>query len=305
MKLLVVFLLVSSSFSKFQVSDDDDERVALTSDEIDFINSAQSLWKASSNWMTSMKLKDLKLMLSQEEQKSDFPEYKWDDSFDFTAIPPTFSAAANWPNCVAPVGNQGNQCSAGYAFSVAASISERYCIMSSKYTGVVFSPQYLTLCGTITQGCTAGTPDQAWAFLTTEGTALANCQGWKGYGSSCSYVCDNGTPATMYTALPNSIYQYTSAASIQAAIYTQGAITSSVTVYSDFVSYSSGIYTRVGRTPVGNQAIKIFGWGVSGGTNYWICSNSWGTTWGQNGIVWIAFGQVGVDSTGLAGSPSL
>lgn len=42
-------------------------------------------------------------------------------------------------------------------------------------------------------------------------------------------------------------------------------------VYSDFYSYSSGIYTHVSGSFVGGHAVKIIGWGNLNGVNYWIC----------------------------------
>jgi len=35
--------------------------------------------------------------------------------------------------------------------------------------------------------------------------------------------------------------------------------------------------------------------------NYWIAHNSWGTTWGMNGLFWIAFGQCEFDSNFIVG----
>lgn len=43
-----------------------------------------------------------------------------------------------------------------------------------------------------------------------------------------------------------------------------------------------------------DHAVIITGWGVSGGQEYWIVKNSWGTGWGENGYFRINFGLCGI-----------
>ena len=64
------------------------------------------------------------------------------------------------------------------------------------------------------------------------------------------------------------------------------------TVYADFMSYSGGIYEHVTGGVRGGHAVKIVGWGVEGGINYWICANSWGTSWGDGGYGWLPYDYV-------------
>jgi C1A family cysteine protease len=59
---------------------------------------------------------------------------------------------------------------------------------------------------------------------------------------------------------------------------------------SKFFEYRSGIYERIGAN-VGSHVVRVLGWGTtSGGDKYWICANSWGTGWGEDGFFKIKFG---------------
>lgn len=56
------------------------------------------------------------------------------------------------------------------------------------------------------------------------------------------------------------------------------------TVYSDFFNYKSGVYSHVSGGVAGGHAVKILGWGIDNGVNYWLCANSWGPLWGESGF---------------------
>ena len=81
------------------------------------------------------------------------------------------------------------------------------------------------------------------------------------------------------------------AATIQAAIMSDGPVEAAFTVYSDFETYSSGIYQHVSGSYEGGHAIRIVGWGTEDGTDYWKVKNSWGETWGDEGYILIERGS--------------
>jgi cathepsin B len=60
-------------------------------------------------------------------------------------------------------------------------------------------------------------------------------------------------------------------------------------VYEDFYSYKSGVYKHVTGDDLGGHAVKLLGWGVENGEPYWLCANSWGTGFGENGFFKIFF----------------
>ncbi len=78
------------------------------------------------------------------------------------------------------------------------------------------------------------------------------------------------------------------------------------TVYQDFYNYQSGVYHHVTGSNVGGHAIKMLGWGTENGMDYWLCANSWGTSWAQlGGFFKIKQGDCGIDSTVYACTPEV
>ena len=72
----------------------------------------------------------------------------------------------------------------------------------------------------------------------------------------------------------------------------QGPLVAHMTVYADFYDYVGQIYTHQYGEEKGGHAVLIVGYDTTGSTPYWICKNSWGTNWGENGFFKIAFDQV-------------
>lgn len=75
-------------------------------------------------------------------------------------------------------------------------------------------------------------------------------------------------------------------------IATNGPIMTGMEVCSDFFWYEDGVYTYDYGDFAGNHAICVIGYDDS--QNCWICKNSWGTGWGQDGYFKIAYGQCGM-----------
>jgi cathepsin B len=89
--------------------------------------------------------------------------------------------------------------------------------------------------------------------------------------------------------------------SIKKDISTYGTVTAAFTVYEDFYSYSSGVYEHMSGDALGGHAIKMIGWGVEEGVDYWLCINSWNETWGDQGTFKIKMGNCGINNQVHAG----
>jgi len=62
---------------------------------------------------------------------------------------------------------------------------------------------------------------------------------------------------------------------------TYGPVEGAFTVYEDFLTYKSGVYSHKSGSALGGHAIKILGYGTENGTPYWLCANSWNEDWGD------------------------
>ncbi len=78
---------------------------------------------------------------------------------------------------------------------------------------------------------------------------------------------------------------------MKASIYHFGPIITGVLVFHDFELHRCGVYKPNAKSGIaGGHAIEIVGWGtdVHSGEDYWICKNSWGTPWGEEGY-WMQY----------------
>jgi C1A family cysteine protease len=78
-----------------------------------------------------------------------------------------------------------------------------------------------------------------------------------------------------------------------------GPVATNMNFYQDLDRYKKGIYIydRKSREEGGHWVVVV-GWKddaeVKNG-GYWICRNSWGEKWGENGYFRIAYGECGID----------
>jgi len=66
-------------------------------------------------------------------------------------------------------------------------------------------------------------------------------------------------------------------------------------VYDDFFLTGGGVYSHVAGASAGYHCVEVVGYSDPEGC--WICKNSWGLTWGDQGFFKIAYGECGIDDT--------
>lgn len=141
------------------------------------------------------------------------------------------------------------------------------------------------------EGCDGGMEPNAfqWA-IKNEGIMSYEDYPYKGAAGQCLYK------KTMAAAkFSNWTFITCDEDALMEQLYKRGPL--SIGVYADtWFFYSSGVYTYSCGLE-NDHAVLLTGWGVTeDGVKYWIIKNSWGTSWGKEGYIWL---ERGVNKCGL------
>ena len=209
--------------------------------------------------------------------------------------------------CIHPVRDQ-QQYGSCWAFGATEALSDRFCIAGKD---VILAPQDPVSCDTNNYGCDGGYLNYVWAYFTNSGVVTEACWPYtSGGGDSgvCRKTCTgSGQTWTKYKCKTGSVVHPTSISGIQTELYNNGPMEAAFTVYEDFFNYKSGVYYHVSGGMAGGHAIKMLGWGhdSASGLDYWLCANSWGTSWGDSGFFKIKQGDCGINGQLYACTPQV
>jgi hypothetical protein len=213
-------------------------------------------------------------------------------------LPVAESLPAAYVGWVSSIKNQGG-CGSCWAFGTLGELEARYlkesgapqAVLNANGTVTVSgsapneAEQHLVSCNPWGYGCGGGW----WAYDMIQpgkgyysGAMPESCFPYTASDSACSYCAGP-------TWLPVVTWGYSgdSVDNIKQAIYTYGAVATSVTVDSYFQGYTGGVFNHCVTDDV-NHAIVLCGWDDAKGA--WLLKNSWGTGWGIGGFMWIAYG---------------
>jgi len=213
------------------------------------------------------------------------------EMFEVTSVP----ASVDWrtKNAVTPVKNQG-QCGSCWSFSTTGALEGIYSI--KKGSLVSFSEQQLVDCdyiraGGTSLGCNGGDMKSAmeWigknnglcteqAYPYVSGTTKTNgpCQ------KSCSIVSGSdisttfSVPANSDNAMMTALAQQPVSIAIEAD-------------QASFQLYKSGVFTGSCGTNL-DHGVLLVGYGTMNGLDYYILKNSWDSSWGDAGYMYIGRG---------------
>ena len=236
------------------------------------------------------------MQYSIEQLCSFRPELKPADSQGFEPGECAVTAAtlpASFVGTYTPIKNQAS-CGSCWAFSTIAGLEA-----AIKFkTGATYdlSEQELVSCNDYGWGCNGGY--FAFDMIMSPGAILESCFPYTALDSACSPKCTTPTfPVArwQYIATSNTV---PSVAAIKNAIYTYGSVSAAIYVDRYFQAYKSGVLTSCKkRVNSINHAIILCGWDDAKGA--WLLKNSWGTSWGISGFMWIKYGccKVGYGAT--------
>jgi len=195
-------------------------------------------------------------------------------------------ASVDWrtKNAVTPIKNQGD-CGSCWSFSTTGSLEGLYAI--TKGSLLSFSEQQLVDCSGQygNEGCDGGWPFWALEYTQAEGIELESVYPYVGVDQTCAYAAGSVvfTNTGGYTNVTKNNEVALATAVVQQPI--------SICVEADqpvFQLYTGGIINSASCGTQLDHAILIVGYNVQGNQPYWIVKNSWGTSWGLAGYLYIA-----------------
>jgi len=284
-----------------------EEEIAVSTKMINEINTQQTHWRAAHNRITRMPKSQARALLGINLLTMPvFIGSKYYTADEIAAAPAEFDSRTKWPGSTTmkEIRDQ-RQCGSCWAFGAAEAMSDRIYVKHSK--NVRLSPEDILSCSSC-GSCEGGYPNCAWEYWVKTGVVTdACCPYTAGIDPSttpkCTKKCKNSKEWSSEKHKGEKQYAISGESNIMTEISTNGPIEVAFQVYSDFMSYSSGIYYHHSGSYEGGHAVKMLGYGTANGEKYWLCANSWNTDWGEKGYFRIRRGtnECGIESSAWAG----
>lgn len=202
-------------------------------------------------------------------------------------LPESFDGRKEWGKCIHSGKNQG-KCSGCWAFGIANLLSDRFCINGQD---ILLSVQDLLECTPGNKCCNGGNAKNAYDYIMNTGLIEEDC---KPFDSKCNEC--RPSKCKRYKCVKNSAWVTTDTTRAKWEIMENGPITAIYDVYDDFAYYDGGVYYRTTDKKIGIHSVTLVGWGKENGMEYWICKNSWGDYWGEQGFFKIKIGDSGINN---------
>lgn len=197
----------------------------------------------------------------------------------------------NGGNWVTPVKNQGS-CGSCWDFAAIGQIEAWWRISNSRLDSVIdLSEQFVLSCSP--GSCNGYTVEGAFDFIEEVGVPPEACMYYNGLDAfPCSRACaDWEEKALKIKGWSYITLDFDDVDNIKSALLQQ-PVAGSYVVYEDFMYYTGGVYEHVWGEVEAGHAVLIVGWDDE--DECWICKNSWGPNWGEDGYFRIRWGDSGM-----------
>lgn len=293
--------------------------------EVSFINTAHeyktfSTWVENDKYIDTINSQNMTYTLGHNQfsgldtnefaQYLGFAEYNLDSSYlrgSSTSLLETDPAeSVDWvkAGAVTPVKNQG-QCGSCWSFSTTGALEGAY---FNKYGELKsFSEQQLVSCdnfknGGTDMGCNGGLMDHAFNWIEKNGGLCYEddypyTSGTTKSAGTCENTCsvDEKSKITSFVDVKKN-----SDEEMMKAITLQPVSIAIQADQKDFQLYKSGVFTGGCGTSL-DHGVLVVGYGSMDGNDFYMVKNSWGTTWGDNGYIYLGRGSEYNNGSGQCG----
>jgi len=306
------------AYRKHYIDDaDEHERYQLFLESKERVASLNKLNEAAGNafglnWMSDRKPEE-KFKKGLAKRKADFkptaPVREWTDVRSPSSI--------NWRDteAVTAIKNQG-QCGSCWAFSATEAIESQLVLTTGGKLAIDLSPQHIASCTTTCYGCNGGFTEDAYDYVKSV-AGLANSF-YIPYNQSLTEVTDTMACPADKVAQIDGEYQTLQGgfAAVSGYHYAVPACTSGACDKQDLKGFAAALET----TPVSvcvnagawndytggvmtakacgssaadeqDHCVMATGFNTTAPTPYWIVRNSWSSTWGEEGYIYLEMAE--------------
>ena len=195
----------------------------------------------------------------------------------------------NGTDYVSLIKNQGG-CGSCWAFAGVTTLESMLKVSGNTSHLPDLSEQFLVSCCDSNYGCDGGWPDETADFLKDTGTPDEACFVYCACDTPCNNLCSDWQDSVRkihnwsYVVEDDTI----DIEAIKGALL-KGPLFTTMRVLIDFYAYRTGVYRHAIGPWIGNHAIALVGYDDD--RTCFICKNSWGNGWGENGYFRIAYSQ--------------
>jgi len=187
---------------------------------------------------------------------------------------------------VTGIKNQG-QCGSCWSFSTTGSTEGAHFLSTGNL--VSLSEQNLMDCSRPygNQGCNGGLMDDAFKYIIANGGI--DTEASYPYRAASTFDCQYKAANSGSTLKGYADVNSGSESALLSASNNRPVSVAIDASHNSFQLYTSGVYYEPACSSTAlDHGVLVVGYGSSGSSDYWLVKNSWGTSWGQAGYIWMS-----------------
>jgi len=209
------------------------------------------------------------------------------------------ATSVDWTGTYTTAVKDQGYCGSCWAFSATSQIESDAIRAGILSTSDALSPQQIVSCDSVDYGCDGGNTETAYMYVKTNGGLVSSTEypytSYWGKTGSCSST-DSASENSLVTL--STFYTLSGEDKMEAYMLSTGPLSVCLDA-STWSSYTSGIVSADACGTDVDHCVQAVGINTDDG--YWIVRNSWGTSWGIDGFIWL---ETGTDACAITTDPT-